>query len=308
MIELDSSRREKRRQLRSLVRRRHLYHTVVYNAPAAGVNTTNLDFAAAADTEFTARNSHYTLSEPYNILGASLVGASVLRGRYQVPRWNNFGELAIFSANRALTATSNPQWDDYRFAPLPLPLEEEIQVQVSNNLGAATEQESAVLNLGTPDWNTNIPPGVAPMGLTQPLTAILQATFTLTPTINVWSGGQVLAFTQSLLGGVWSVIGGVVQGANAVAWRIIFPRNRLYNGRRLRPGGLVQTAAGDIVNNAVHPWILGWGELGRFHTFEFPTVEVFGATAASTTYRVFFWLRYLGSDRSLLDQWLIGGS
>ena len=118
----------------------------------------------------------------------------------------------------------------------------------------------------------------------------------------------MLSFSQSLRGGVYSVIGGFVQGTNSAAWRLIFPRNKMYRGRRLRPGGLIQNAIGDVLPNCIHPLAAAWGEKGRFHTFELPTIEVFGTAAASTTYQAFLILKYLGQDRSLLDQYVAQGS
>jgi hypothetical protein len=277
-----------------------MYHTVVYNAPAAGVNTVNLDFTAALDSEVTQRNGHYTFSEDYKLLGAAIVGVSVIRGRFQVPHWNAYAEFNLFNANRAITPPSNPQWDLWQAYPPLIPQEEEFQVQVSNNLGAATEVENVVLMLGTADWNQNLRKGE--------LVVAARATFTLTPVLNAWSGGQVIAFTQSLRGGTWLIIGAAVQGANAVAYRWLFPRNRMYHGRRLRPGGLVQTAIGDQLNQQADPWVLTWGEVGAFHTFELPQIEVFGTVAGSITYQVFVWMVYLGQSRSILDQYVAGGS
>jgi len=281
-----------------------MYHTLVYNAAAAAAGGTNVDLSAATDSEITQRNSHYTFSENYKMLGVAAVGASVTRGRFQVPKWNAVGEAIIFNANRSLQPPSNPQWDLWVARPPTIPLEEEFQVQLSNNAGAP-EIENVVLNIGPDtDWSQNLPQPSPDY----PLVLCVRTSFTVTPTLNAWSGGQILTFSQSLRGGVYSVIGGVVQGTNAVAWRMIFPRNRMYHGRRLRPGGLIQNAVGDIVSTQLDPWVLGWGELGRFHTFELPNIEVFGTLAGAITYQAFLWLIYLGQSRTILDQWTSGGS
>lgn len=127
------------------------YHTLVYNLAAAGVNITNTDMLAATDTEVSIRNSHYIFTERYRLLAASAIGVSVTRGRFQVPKWNAIGEFTFMNANRALTPPSNPQWDLYLAAPPEIPQNEEFQVQMSNNLGAATEQESVVLQCAPDD-------------------------------------------------------------------------------------------------------------------------------------------------------------
>src|ERR1044072_1494449 len=208
------------------------FGTLVYSAAAAGTNQSNLDLTAITDPDFTVRNSHYIFTESYRLLGAMGVGASLTRGRIQVPTINAVGEAVLWSANRSATVPSNPQWDNYYDVPLQLPTNEELQIQYSNNLGAATEQEQVLLWIVTDDWNANIPRG------RQLLT--VRASFTLTPTVNAWSGGQALTLSQSLRGGVYAVVGCVVQGTNAAFFRIIFPRYRLYRGRKLRPGGPMQ--------------------------------------------------------------------
>jgi hypothetical protein len=283
------------------------FATLIYNASAAGVNASNLDMVAATDPDFSQRNSHYIFTEPYRLLGAALVGASVTRGRYQVPHWNAIGETIIFNANRALQPPSNPQWDWYIGYPSIIPMEEEFQVQVSNNLGASTEIENCVLQLITEDWSANIPRGVDIGANAGKYIFPIRVSFTVTPTLNAWSGPQILTFSQSLRGGVYAVVGGVLQGSNSVAWRVIFPRYRLYHGRKLRPGGLIQNAIGDVITNQWDPWVVSMGEWGRFQTFEPPTIEVFGTAAASTTYQGFLWVSYLGEDDNLLSGGMGGG-
>jgi hypothetical protein len=278
-----------------------MYGTLIYNGAAVGVNASNFDLSAATDPDFTQKNGHYLLTENYRLGAAMLIGANVTRGRFQIPTFNAYGEWNLFNANRALTPPSNPQWDLYYAAAPVLPQMEEIQVQSSNNLGAATEQENVILQLLPDDWNTNLP--------RSPINMIMKhrASFTLTPTINVWSGPQALTFSAAQRGGTYAVIGCKVQGANAVAWRLIFPRSRLYHGRKLRPGGAVQTAIGDVVAQVIPT---GWtydGVLGLYHTFEPVQIEVFGATAAATTYQVFLDLVWLDKTPAPLDQWVAAG-
>jgi hypothetical protein len=264
-----------------------------YNLSAAAAGASNSDMTAVSDPDFSQRNSHYIFTENYNLLGISLVGASVTRGRFQVPTWNAIGEFNIFNANRSLQPPSNCQVDWYGAYPVPIPLNEEFQVQASNNLGMGTEIENAPFIIVTTDWSMNIPRGRMPI--------LVRCSFTVTPTANVWSGGQNITLSQSLRGGVYAVVGATVQGSNAVAFRIIFPRYKLYQGRKLRPGFLTQNAVGDVVNNQMNPWIFAMGEWGRFHTFELPQIEVLGTAANSTTYQAFLWLVYLGEDVSLLN-------
>lgn len=272
------------------------YHTVVYNLSAAAAGATNSDMSAATDTEISQRNSHYVFTERYRMLAAALVGASVIRGRYQVPRWNAIGEATIFNANRALQPPSNPQWDSFIAYPPEVPQNEEFQVQASNNLGASTEIENCVIQLAPDDWNNNLDRG--------DYSFPVRASFTVTPTLNAWSGGQILTFSQSLRGGTYAILGTVVQGSNSVAWRWIFPRNRLYHGRRLRPGGLIQNAIGDSIANALPHYVFAWGTLGYFASNELPTLEVFGTAASSTTYQCFIWIAHLSDDINVLNRYV----
>src|SRR5262249_47570798 len=115
------------------------------------------------------------------------------------------------------------------------------------------------------------------------------------------SGPAALTFSQSLRGGAYAVCGCVVQGTNAVAYRLVFPRYHLYHSRKLRPGGLVQTAIGDVLNLQLEPWVVGMGDMGRFHTFEPVQFELFGTVAGAITYQIFLWLVYLGEDPNLLQ-------
>ena len=276
------------------------YHTAVYNAAAAAAGATNVDFTAAVDAILTQRNGHYTFTIPFRLGKACPVGVSITRGRFVSPTWNAVGETCIFTANRAATVPSNPQYDDWMPMPPPVPLNEEFQVQLSNNLGAATEVESVILQLLANDWSPQLTPGQLPI--------IVRATFTQTPTANAWSALQALTLSQGLRNGVYSVIGCVVQGTNALAYRIVFPTQRMYAGKPIRPGGPVQNAVGDVLGMQRHPWVFDMGEMGRFHTFELPQIELFGLTAGAITYQVFLFCTYLGTDIGLLTNWAAGGS
>lgn len=275
--------------------------TLVYNNPVAGVADANVDMTAAADVDFTQDGSgHYRFTEDYQLFAAGMFGASVLRGRFQVPHWNAIDEFEIFAANRSLGPPANPWLDWWMDNPIPIPKFESFKVQDSNNLGASTEIENAVLMLKAADGFWPVPSSGIPYKS--------RATFTVTPTLNAWSGGQALAFTGSQRGGVYSVIGATLQGANAVAFRLIFPKYRMYNGRKLRPGGIVQAAAGNALNMAsqLKPGLLG--EWGRFWTQEPLTCEVFGTVAGSIAYVLYLDLIYLGDDPSLVTQGAGGGS
>lgn len=263
---------------------------------ASGVNT---DYTAATDPDFSVRNGHYIFTESYKLLAAALVsGASLTRGRFQVPTWNAIGEFTIFNVGTALEPATNQQIDSYLAYPPAIPQMEEFQMQASNT-GAGTLQENGAIIIGTDDWSQNLPRGRLPIQV--------RASFTVTPTANAWSGPQTITLSQSLRGGVYAVVGAQLQGDDSVWFRLIFPRYKLYHGRKLRPGWIIQNAVANIANYNLPNWPFTLGEWGRFHTFELPTCEVFGTAADSTTYQLFLWLVYLGEDVSQLSQGLGGG-
>lgn len=273
--------------------------SLVYCASAATAGASNVDFSAASDPDFTQRNSHYVFTEQYELACVASCGASLTKGRFQVPTWNAIGEFNLWGANRSATVPTNNVIDNYYYLTLPIPQNEEFQVQWSNNLGASTEQEQSLLVFTTQDWSANLPNGRLPIRA--------RASFTVTPTVAAWSGPQTITLSSNLRGGVYAVVGARCQGTNSFAFRIIFPRYRLYHGRKLRPGWVVQNAVGDAPFASGLNDTLFMGEWGRFHTFELPQVEVFGITAGSVTYQVFLDLVFLGEDISLLNQGLGGG-
>jgi hypothetical protein len=275
------------------------FGVLAYNATAAAAGASNVDLTAATDPDFSARNGHYIFTEDYNLWGVSALETSWTAGRFQVPSWNAIGQFSIFSGNRFLALPANTQLDVWEPYQPPIPKLEELQVQASNNLGAATEISNALIWIATPDFSKNLPRGRLPI--------LVTATLTVTPTLNAWSGGNAISLSTSLRGGVYAVIGATVVGANACWFRIIFPRYRLYRGRKLRPGGFLQKAVGDVFYNQSYPWVMNMGEWGRFQTFELPQIDLFGTVAGAITYTAFLWLVYLGEDLSLLEQGLGGG-
>lgn len=272
---------------------------LVYNNPVAGVADANVDMTAAVDADFSQRNNHYIFTNRFRLARAWAIGASMTRARFQIPTWNAIGEWAIFNVNRLITPPANTQCDSYFPMPPRIPINEELQVQDSNNLGAATEIESVGIQLLTDDWTPQLPAGMAMF--------TIRATGTTTWTINAWSGPIAITLASQLRGGVYAVVGAQLQAGNSSFFRIVFPRYRLYGGQRLRPGGPCQNAVGNVTQNQPYPWNLDMGEWGRFHTFELPSIDVFGTAAASTAWVLYLTLVYLGEDVSLLGQGTGGG-
>lgn len=259
---------------------------------SAAAGATNADLTALTDPDFTQRNGHYTFTERYRLLAACDIGANDTTASLLTPTWNAISRFNISPPTRSATPVSRGWLDLFMQMQPPIPLNEEFQFQTSNDAGAPV-RTNGVLWIGTEDWNRNLPSGIMPFEI--------RCTAAATGVANAWSGATAITFEQSLRGGVYSICGAYFQGAGCIAARVIFPRQRLYQGRKLRPGHLVQNAVGDF------PPMLGqyqstiFGEWGRFHTFEPPQLEVWANAAGAVTIECRFRLVYLGTELSLLE-------
>lgn len=272
-----------------------MYGTIaVYNgsATAGAENALN----AVADPDFTIQSNNFVFTSDYLLLGAALVGASVQYGRYNTAQWAIQGYPRIYAANRGATPPSQPLWDKNLNKSVHLPQDQAFQIYATNNLGASTEAEFGLLQLGSPGWNMNYQPGMWDV--------ILRATATITPTVGTWNENNAIAFDQSPLGGVYVVNGTVVEGGNAVAYRWNFPRAPNYAGRRMRPGGIVTTTWGNLPAYGATDAFHHWGQQGAFWTYEQPTLGILGVTASSTTYNIFMHCTFIGQDSNLLDRYV----
>lgn len=267
---------------------------LVAQANTAAAAATENALTAVADPDITQQNNQFIFTGPYRLLAELAQGASVEYGRYNVAEWNGRGRPNIFAVNRAANPTAPLFWSQYRTKPLQLPMNQQIQSLLTNNLSSGTEAEYLLWKIATADWSANQPPGIYDF--------IGHATVTVTPAVGSWVENQVLTFDQLPLGGVYCVIGAECIGANGIAWRLNFPRTRMYLGRRLRPGKEVLPSFGSL------PALFGYSEFGDegvwgfFHTFELPTFGILGSSATSTTYNVFLKLRFLGEPVTILDQ------
>lgn len=255
---------------------------------AAGVNAADTDAVASAEPTVGQRNNHFIFTDPFKILGAAHMAPSATRSRFNSPTLNAWGRQQIWPINRAAVPPSLPRIMDLRMDPIDIPTNEEIAVEVSNNLGAATEATTVSLWVAPPSWNRNRTRGNPDM--------LLRATAAVARVANAWSGGGNLVFTENLRAGVWAVNGAWCVDANCRMFRLLFPRGNIYNGRLLRPGSLCTNAIGNLESAGFNDDL---GEWGRFHTFEPPTVEVYGDAAGASTQDIRLWVSYLGDRISL---------
>jgi len=264
------------------------FHLLAFTG-TPGINASNFDLTAASDPEISQRNGHYIFTEQYQLLAGAHFEVSALRASLLAPTWNQYTRFNLWPVNRSLTTPSNPQADFWVIRPPLIPQNEEFQAQVSNNLGAATEQANVFLWMGTQNWNQNLPAGKMPVPLME-----VRLNFT-TPalTANQWSGLGAVTFEQSLRGGTYAVVGVQAQGAGISAVRLVFPRAPVYHNRKLRPGTLVSQSVGDIPLSLgpYNPFV--FGEWGRFSTFEPPQTEWWGTSGGAIAVEVRLWLVWL---------------
>lgn len=270
-----------------------MFGLLAYQGTAVGA-ATYTDLTAAVDDDFSQRNSHYIFSENYDLLASWYGGDDITNGRLLSPTWGNFGDFQLWppniSATNDIPSPPQVQWlDDVRPA---LPVNEELQAQITST--AAMASGNVFLWLATKDHNRNLPRGQ--------LSIPIRATAAVANVANAWSAPGAIALASSIRGGVYALVGAAVFCADMLAFRFVFPRQRLYHGRRLRPGWLGNNALGDLDDAGIHDDRFRLGVFGYFHTFELPMIQTFGNAAGAATQEIRLWVQYLGEQTSLLDQ------
>lgn len=266
------------------------FHTSVYSDLNLA-QVTNDDLAAATDVVLQIRNNHLIFSEPFNLLSAYGMGTTLDRIRFGNVALTYRGSNHIWPLDRVNLPSSRPYPYDLRDMPMALPMNEEITLEASTDaIGPA--DVSVVLNLAKPSWNMTLPRGLDQ--LKTRATVVIPAT----ADARTWSTPAAVVMERDLYNGVYAVVGANVRAVGYRAFRIFFPSQQLTGGRQLRPGGLAESALGN------QPWPAqnyGFGEWGRFHTFELPSIQAIGA-AGGVTAEVRLDLVYLGADEMLLHK------
>lgn len=271
------------------------FTTLAYTG-SLGVNASNTDLTAATDPEISTRNGHYIFSEPYNLLAAFYFATSATRANFQFPLWNQFTRFNIFPVNRNANTPSNPQLDWWVLKQPRFSINEEIQVQGSNNLGAATEQSTAILWLAPRDkWSQNLP-GPLQDALDVPVLEVRANFTTATITANAWSGLGAITLEQSLRSGTYALVGCIGFGAGIQVGRWVFPRAPVVAGRRMRPGFIMNQAVGDVPMDFTPYQQFAWGEFGRFNTFELPQIEWWSSAGGAIAVELRMYLVWLSKS------------
>lgn len=248
------------------------FHLLANNGSTT-TTTTNGALAGVADPEFTRQGAGntYRFSEDYQLIINFALGTTITDVRLNMPTINAIARHHVRPINAAgVTVPSNPQVQDLRDYPLRLPKYEDMIWEASQSATATIN--GTVLNWIAPlDFNKNLPRGERRI--------VLRATASAAGTANVWGALASLSFAENLRSGWYAIVGCQCFDAGSLAFRLNFAKPTIVNGRKLRPGGICEEAAGNI------PLALqmgGLGEWGRFHSAEPPQIEVLSnATAAS---------------------------
>lgn len=241
------------------------------SAVAAGL--TDVDITGVTDQSVTINsNSHYIPDTDWRLLAAYVLGTSVTRGKLLTPSLRAVSAPYIAPVERSATVPSLPHFAKYGDQGPILIRNEEMQVQVSNNLGAATEVESAVLFVDRP--GTPLSHGTI---------ITVRGTCTGTGVTGAWVLTPI-TLDQTLKVGRYAVVGMSVVAINALAARLQLP------GYVPRPGCLTRNAIG---NDDWSYWRRGnFGSYGEFYTTAQPQLEFFslGACTAQEVYLDLIWL------------------
>lgn len=264
------------------------WHLAAYNESVAQL--TDTDINAVQDGILTVRNSHLIFTSPMDLLAAFACGSLTDRVRFGNAGMTQRGQPHIWPHEQSATIPDLPQFKDMREYPMALPMNEELTVLATTN-AAGPSDVNAVLWLGDPGWNANLPNALD--RLTVRATVVIAA-----GAESAWTNPVEVVFERDLWNGVYSVIGANVVAANAIAFRLQFIDQPQVQMKQFRPGGLVQDTIALAPN---HRLMEGWGEWGRFHTFNPPLVQTLDDTAGGT-YEVRLDLLYLGEGRENLSR------
>lgn len=243
------------------------FHFAAYSKSLGQV--TDSDVTCQGDDVFGVRNSHLIFTDPIRLLGAYGLGTLITRLRFGNIGLSQYAQHHIYPLSITANVPSAPPVYDLREYPIDLPQAEEITLLASTS-AVGPANVIAGLWLGTPNWNRNLPAGVARIKV--------RATFTTGAAAALnWGSLSTLTFERDLRAGVYAVVGANCIAAAHDFFRIRFPDMPAYNGKSCRPGGLCDQQVGNTPNRDMS---LGIGEWGRFHTFNPPTIQLYNDTGA----------------------------
>jgi hypothetical protein len=234
------------------------HHTFVFaGSPGTGANT---QLPAVPDPIVPQDGAgNYLPQANLRLMMAWAGSAHLNRARLVSPPYRQIALPYIYPIDVSATPVNVPSYLDLSGNPMMIAAENPFGVDSTTTLASGTESATAVCNA----YSQQVP---APMGDVY----TLRATGTTTLAAYAWS--QVtLTWDQPIIQGRYSVIGGDLFSAGAIAWRITM------DNYFFRPGGLGITTIGNKSPEVQR--VGGWGEWGQFDNTSLPRLEVFSSSA-----------------------------
>ncbi len=204
----------------------------------------------------------------YNVLvgAAAFVGSVGNLARLVAPSLRRINPYYIEPCEELLIPGNPAAHGVYPGIAVPLDAGEQIMAENNSN-PAAVEQETILAFLAS-----------GPLQSVNGAIRTVRANITLAQVAGQWTF-SALDFIDELPIGRYSVVGGCVIAAGAVAWRLSFP------GAWARPGGICAQVDDQV---GLEIFRAGWlGAWGTFDQANPPNVEMLGSAAAgSATYEV----------------------
>lgn len=220
---------------------------------------------AVQDDILTVQSNKFLLLDDWQLLAAQAFGTDIQRARLVAPTFNKIGNPYIRPINDLSLTYDLPPVANYKAQPFSLPNRENIGLEAEHdNAGAQVQGGLIFLSKG----QMPTPPGQI---------YTIRGTSTTAAAAGSWTSLST-DWDNDLEGGFYNVVGGVVVGASALAFRTISQ----YQVER--PGGLCVTDT----NLPTHP-LFRAGALGKWIEFEsdsLPTIQVL-ASAATASWTVY---------------------
>lgn len=273
-----------------------MFHLLSYtNTPAGAVTLANMGMVA--DNSAIAQGSTgYRFYQPFRLLAAFAHAAAMTQAEIRSSTLDGMARWNIWPLNLSLNIPGNPQIDDYRdFAPV-LPMFEDVNLAYSDT-AVGGEQADVFAWIGTPGWTRDLSGLTSLFSGSDPYIGrrlTVNSTTTLNKGAKAWGADVALTFEQLPRSGAYAVLGGECVAAACGAWRINFPNNPMYQGKKLYPGDIVQQAVGDVPKKQGRNWLGVWGV---FHTLELPFASLFGQAAGTVAVNLNLDLVYLGGSQ-----------
>ncbi len=169
-----------------------------------------------------------------------------------------------------------------------MPLNEEIKFQLAGGAAGAEPDLGLIWIHATGPGNIEYP--IQRSTLANPRFLAIFTT-TLVFTAGVWSAFAAVTFTNPLRGGIYQCNALWLVAANGLAYQVNFPRQPMYQGRKLFPGNLCDQVYSNAIMRFGGTWLNG---LGKFNSFENFLIRVLAnTTTGSATYTGYADLTYL---------------